>query len=1124
MLPPITITLFGGLACLAHGQPLTLPSSAKARALLGYLALQQGTPQRRDYLAYTLWPDSTEEQARVNLRGALFDLTHAAAQLAPLLPATRATVALVTAGCRVDAQAFGQLVARLPVSGQLIEPPIDLLADLDQAVALYRGDLLPDLWDEWFSLPRERFRREVGQALLTLVAGYRQHGDIQRALKAAERLSAFDPLDEEAHRLLIDLQWRSGRADQARATLVGLIGRLRAELAAEPEAETTALGRRIEHAARAGDRQTSAAALAPPAFTPPPWDFVGRDSELVAIREAWREASHGRGGLLLVAGEAGIGKTRLVQEAIGRLDPPPSTILVGRARPGAAIPYGPLVGAVRRVLAVLPPPAWPALSPPWGSALVAFLPELGDIEPAGEVRRQQVHEAWMLLLRAFGPRVLLVIDDLQWVDDATLAYLADLSDRLAESALLVLATARAGDIGIETTVGGLLAEAERRGVVRRLRVDRMSAAESTRLVRAVGGQLTVEYAEQLSQRGAGHPLFLVELTKTAGAAGFALAGLTLPDSVRTLIADQTRRLSSDTRTLLQALSIFGSAAPRLLAEALGWPDERVAAAAAAPLRHQLLVEAGTTLNFAHDLMQEAVAADLTGPIRRLWHRRAAEALSRDANPDTAGQAAEHYLAAGDVAAALPLLLTAGEIDVRRAAPDAALSRFEQAAALAQQLGRDLERLRALLGLGQARLGAGYPDAAKESYTTARTEAQALRNIGAEIQAITGLIGVAFARDALPECLDLFHQALALPIPPGDEAAERALIQATALLMPLYGTFRPMWGEGREHFQRALQLAQRLGESETANLLADNLLFLTTLTRGAWPAAVAEHRRLGRHLGAGWILLWMGRARAAVPELEAAITVARRGTDMMEVAAAQQKLAVALTLIGDYQSGLRLLDQTLQTPAFREHARVWHSLYHLIVARELGLWQVVRAGAQAYREALSMMGIPDMPTLGIVEAARLHAEAILGDPQAALEQLTARAEQLTHPDYTLDRLMAYVAAADVALVAGQPAHALRAADAAIGLAEAIGALRDLAHAHRIRARAAFLLDDMESAESAIARARELAAEIAEPTLHWRILQTDAEIHPGSASARALLTATEGIRAQLPVELQPLFGVE
>jgi hypothetical protein len=343
------------------------------------------------------------------------------------------------------------------------------------------------------------------------------------------------------------------------------------------------------------------------------------------------------------------------------------------------------------------------------------LPELAEAPPIGELRRHQVREAWTLLLRrGFGEPLLLAVDDLQWLDEASLSFLSELLEHLAGSALLILATARAGEISPETAPGRLLARAGRLGVGGRLDLGPLAPTDSSALVRAVGATLTPAYADQLSRRGAGHPLFLVELARAAGAAGFALGGFPLPDSVLALVAEQMRRLPDDGRTLLQALSVLGAAPAPLLGQVLDWPLDRTATACAAPLAQRLLLEQGKaergsppSLAFSHDLIREAIRAGLSGPERRLWHLRAAEALRR--RPDPAGLAATARLQA----------------EARLADPRRALA--EAAALAARQTGADylLDRLLARLAEADIALLAGVPEQAGRAAEQVLADAEAI---------------------------------------------------------------------------------------------------------------------------------------------------------------------------------------------------------------------------------------------------------------------------------------------------------------------------------------------------------------------------------------------------------------
>src|SRR5207237_7819496 len=158
-------------------------------------------------------------------------------------------------------------------------------------------------------------------------------------VQAAERLAALDRLDEEAHRLLIELQWRSGRLDAARATYAGLVNRLRADLGVDPDPDTLGLGRRLEERRVPSRREAVAPALAAPQIAREEWAFVGRDAERAACAAGWHSARRGRGQPVLITGVAGIGQSRLMHEVLRSLDPSPAALALGRARALADSPF-----------------------------------------------------------------------------------------------------------------------------------------------------------------------------------------------------------------------------------------------------------------------------------------------------------------------------------------------------------------------------------------------------------------------------------------------------------------------------------------------------------------------------------------------------------------------------------------------------------------------------------------------------------------------------------------------------------------------------------------------------------------------------------------------------------------
>ncbi len=300
----LRIRLFGALDLRAGDAPLPPLDSARAESLLAYLLLQRDAPQPRQRIAFLLWPDSSEAQARTNLRHVLHNLRRALPDPDRVLAVTPRTLQWRPDGPYwLDVAAFTDLLRRAEgEAGERAE------ATLAEAVALYRGDLLAGSYDDWLLAERERLQRDYLAALQRLIELLAARGDEARAIPYAERLLRHDPLREESYRLLMRLH--AARGERARALRVYHVcaATLERELGVAPSPPT---------------RELYAALLPGPEHEPPAagrplperrGPLVGRGGEWERLTELWRAAAAGAPRLVLLSGEPGIGKTRLVEE------------------------------------------------------------------------------------------------------------------------------------------------------------------------------------------------------------------------------------------------------------------------------------------------------------------------------------------------------------------------------------------------------------------------------------------------------------------------------------------------------------------------------------------------------------------------------------------------------------------------------------------------------------------------------------------------------------------------------------------------------------------------------------------------------------------------------------------
>ncbi|RIK29362.1 MAG: hypothetical protein DCC52_07535, partial [Chloroflexi bacterium] len=235
--PILHVQLFGGFRLTYGEQPLTSLDAPRLQALLAYLLLHRDAPQARQQLAFLLFPDSSDAQARTNLRNLVHHLRHALPRADQFLLADAQTLQWnCAAPFFLDVQEFEKYVT------QTSSPP-----SLCQAVQLYHGDLLPGCYDDWMLAPRERYRQLYLDALLHLTQHYRSLSEYAQAIEMARRLVAADPANERAHQHLMFCFVALGERHAALQQYERCVVALQDQVDALPLPETTALYEWIKH-------------------------------------------------------------------------------------------------------------------------------------------------------------------------------------------------------------------------------------------------------------------------------------------------------------------------------------------------------------------------------------------------------------------------------------------------------------------------------------------------------------------------------------------------------------------------------------------------------------------------------------------------------------------------------------------------------------------------------------------------------------------------------------------------------------------------------------------------------------------------------------------------------------
>jgi oligopeptide transport system substrate-binding protein len=610
MTDALTFRLLGGLTISRAGRPVSGFHSRKERALLCYLAVT-GRRHQRPFLAGLFWGVLPESRALANLRRALSHLRDVAGDH---LLITRRTAAFDgESDYWLDVEAFEALVRQS-------QGP----APLSDAVELYRGDFLAGfhvrgcpVFEEWVLGEQERLRSLAVEALRTLVRLHRARGEYAAAVAYAQQLLTLDPWREEAHRELMRLLALSGQRSAALAQYETCRRVLETELGLEPLEETTALYRRLVDwgTDELVDGNTNL-----PAYQSTELPFTGRGEAHTRLVNWWQSSRRGEGRLVLVEGEAGVGKTRLVEEVVRYAEAEGATVLRGRCYEfGGAVPYQPIAEALRgylrdketgrhgdkgtrgqgdgetrrqgSVLSPSPPPTLsPSLSPVWLSELSRLLPELRQLHPElpepaqapGEAARQRLFEAVARFLKeGVGHRsrpsspasCLLFLDDLHWADQSTLDLLHYLVRQLSDAPVWMVGTYRPEELDLSHRLTRLRQGLRRDRLVNWLDLRPLHAEVVEEIARSlVGEDEGTSFGDFLYRESEGNPFILSEVVSDLQEEGVLhrtddAEGLwrwtgppmvdILPVGVQDVIMQRVGRLSQTAQRLLSLAAVVG---------------------------------------------------------------------------------------------------------------------------------------------------------------------------------------------------------------------------------------------------------------------------------------------------------------------------------------------------------------------------------------------------------------------------------------------------------------------------------------------------------------------------------------------------------------------------------------
>lgn len=668
----LSVSLLGDF-CIKYDEALVTDiDTPRLQSLLAFLILHSETPQSRAHLAFLFWPDTSETQARTNLRNLLHQLRHVLPDADCYLQSSTQTLQW-----RPDAPFVLDVHEFVDALSQVNEASTkgDVLAfrkALEHVATLYKGDLLPSCYDDWIIPLREELRLAYLNALERLVRALEEEQDYASAIRNAQHILRIDPLHESTYRHLILLYAQNGDRAGALRVYHTCSTVLRRELNVEPSAAT----REVYQQLLGIEQRPSPSVKTTRTFSP----LVGRTHEWTVMLQAWRAvAAGGRPHVIMLSGEAGIGKTRLAEE-----------LLEWAARQGVAIANAHCYAAEGE-LAYAPVTTWlrahplPPLDDVWLAEVGRLLPEIFTMRP-NLPQPMALTEAWErlrlfeALARAtvgIGQPLLLIIEDLQWCDRDTLAWLHFIARFDPNGRLLIVGTYRPEEIGDNHPLLSFLQAMRLEGSVTELELKPLDVEGIKTLATFITGvDVDIQVAQNLYRETEGNPLFVVEILRAGysfqknksdtdrapelNSRSLPVEG-SLPSKIKSILESRLAQLSHSTREVVQLAATIGREFSfKLLAQASGRDEDMLVHNLDEMWQRRIVREHGAdAYDFSHDKLREVAYSAMSTARRRFLHHQAAQALETlhalDVKP-VSFQIASHYERAGLPEKAVPYYL------------------------------------------------------------------------------------------------------------------------------------------------------------------------------------------------------------------------------------------------------------------------------------------------------------------------------------------------------------------------------------------------------------------------------------------------------------------------------------
>lgn len=1116
----LQIHLFNNFQLTYNGKSITTLKGAPAQSLLAYLLLHRDGTQSRQQVAYLLWPESTEAQARTNLRRELHNVRHALPDADTYLTIDNRSLRWnLDSPFTLDVAHFETAIAQvdqLTATGATAA----LQDALEQAVELYTGDLLPACYNDWIASERERLAQTFIYTLEALIQLLEQQRDYAAAIRHAQRLRRYDPLYEASYRHLMRLLALNGERAEALRVYHTCVTLLRRELNVGPSPATQAIYAQLMKIKYAPREQHAGTALVTPNA------LIGRRTEWEKAQVAWQRTAHTDSPrhvhFLLITGDAGIGKTRFLEELLEWADR--QGIATAQSRcyaAGGQIAYTSMAEWLRTdalYSTVLD------LDEVWLTEIARLLPEIlvkrPDLlrpGPLGEgSRRLRLFRALAQVMMADHQPLLLAIDDLQWCDHESLEWLHYFLRCTSPRRLLVVGTLRATMFTTADPLYALILDLRHTDHITEVELGPLSAEATAELAAQTAGRaIDPNQAGQLHAETEGYPLFIVEMVRAQDALAqdtqdqtnllipgpdeidpHQFGSVALPPKVYALLQARLSQLSPQARKLVELAATIGrSFKYAVLAQADEADEESLVHGLDELWQQNIIREQGRdAYDFSHDKIREVAYSEISRTRQQYLHGRVAHALSAVYAHDLdhfSGQIATHYEQAGMFELAMVYYRRAAETARRVYANQEAKELYTRAITASRMVPAPKagELLHVYEGRGRVYRSLSQLEGAVADFQVMRQLAQAAQEWQMEGESLCQLAythWLTFNANQMAFVEQYAQEAVACAAQTGDSSLRA---RSLTMLGAVDQVHRRM-SAARQKLDEALRVSR---DAEDKEALVQVLSFLCLQT----------------YLQAD--------ARATVQLAEEGAMLARAIQDDFNELRIQAFRCQGEWTGGNYARADRLLQETMAQADERGNTFVRGRLLNTLgwFHHEFCDFSGALAFNQQSIELGRMSGIANVEISALINLGNDY--LALGQMQAALDCFTSTLARVEEEGFGAHKwrwqMKLMIGLAEHAYAAGAYAEALRRVASGLVEAQTTGSLKYVAKAHALRGKILQQLGQTAAAGNDLQRAFEIGQSLHSPALTYPLAHALGEWYEATDQRHAAATCYRTAKAAI-----------